>query len=211
MKTEQLIRAMAADTARSPQVTVLLAGAVLAAAALVAVLFLPVLGVRPDLGAALTRVPVLLKQAYPAALAIAAFGAAVRLARPGLGAGGWALALAAVPLVLALAVAVELAVLPAADWGRALIGHSIGVCLPSIVGMSLPLLAGTLWALRSGASTRPALSGALAGLLSAGAATAVYAFSCTEDSPLFYAVWYVLAILGVTGLGALLGARLLRW
>ena len=75
MKTEQLIRAMAADTARSPQVTVLLAGAVLAAAALVAALFLPVLGVRPDLGAALTRLPVLLKQAYPAALAIAALRA----------------------------------------------------------------------------------------------------------------------------------------
>ena len=28
---------------------------------------------------------------------------------------------------------------------------------------------------------------------------------CTEDSPLFYAVWYVLAILVATGLGALPG------
>jgi hypothetical protein len=77
--------------------------------------------------------------------------------------------------------------------------------------MSLPLLAATLWALRRGASTRPALSGALAGLLSGGAAATVYAVHCPEDSPLFYASWYVLAILGATALGALLGARLLRW
>ena len=44
-----------------------------------------------------------------------------------------------------------------------------------------------------------------------GLATAVYAFHCTEDSPLFYAVWYVLAILAVTAVGALVGARALRW
>ena len=40
-----------------------------------------------------------------------------------------------------------------------------------------------------------------------GAAAAVYALHCTEDSPLFYAVWYGLAILAATGVGALLGAR----
>ena len=75
----------------------------------------------------------------------------------------------------------------------------------------MPLLAGTLWALRRGASTRPALAGAVAGLLSGGAAAAIYAVHCTEDSPLFYAVWYSLAILAVTGLGAALGSRVLRW
>ena len=77
--------------------------------------------------------------------------------------------------------------------------------------MALPLLAGTLWALRGGASTRPALTGAVAGLLSGGAAAVVYSMHCTEDSPLFYAVWYVLAILAVTVAGALLGSRVLRW
>jgi hypothetical protein len=34
---------------------------------------------------------------------------------------------------------------------------------------------------------------------------------CTEDSPLFWSFWYVLAILFATALGALLGARVLRW
>ena len=78
-----------------------------------------------------------------------------------------------------------------------MMGSSNGQCLFFIGVMALPLLAGTLWALRRGASTRPGLSGALAGLLSGGAAAVVYSMHCTEDSPLFYAVWYVLAILGV--------------
>ena len=68
-----------------------------------------------------------------------------------------------------------------------MMGQSNGQCLVFISLMSLPLLAGTLWALRRGASTRPALSGALAGLLSGGAAAVVYSLHCTEDSPLFYA------------------------
>ena len=84
-----------------------------------------------------------------------------------------------------------------------MMGQSNGQCVAFISLMSLPLLAASLWALRRGASTRPALSGALAGLLSGGAAAAVYAVHCTEDSPLFYAFWYVLAILGATALGAL--------
>ena len=92
-----------------------------------------------------------------------------------------------------------------------MMGQSNGQCVGFISVMALPLLAGALWALRRGASTRPALSGALAGLLSGGAAAIVYSMHCTEDSPLFYAVWYMLAILGATALGALLGSRLLRW
>ena len=111
------------------------------------------------------------------------------------------------PAVLLLAVAGELLTLPAAAWMPAMMGQSNGQCVGFISVMSLPLLAAALWALRRGASTRPALSGALAGLLSGGAAAAVYAVHCTEDSPLFYALWYVLAILGAARRsGALLGA-----
>ena len=92
-----------------------------------------------------------------------------------------------------------------------MMGSSNGQCVFFIGGMSLPLLAATLWALRRGASTRPGLSGALAGLLSGGTAALVYSVHCTEDNPLFYATWYVLAILGATLVGAILGPRLLRW
>ena len=115
------------------------------------------------------------------------------------------------PLVLAAAVVGELVALPEAAWMPALVGHTSRQCLGLITLMSLPLLAVALWALRRGASTRPTSSGALAGLLSGGAAAAIYAVHCTEDSPLFYAVWYVLAILAATALGAALGRRWLRW
>ena len=59
---------------------------------------------------------------------------------------------------------------------------------------------------RAGArSTRPRASGALAGLLAGAIAAAIYALHCTETSPLFYAIWYGLAILAVTA--ARRGAR----
>ena len=99
-----------------------------------------------------------------------------------------------------------------AAWGLAeFFTRKRRMALPSILLLSLPMLAASLWALRRGASVHPALSGAAAGLLSAGLGTGLYAFFCIEDSPLFYGVWYVLAILGVAALGALVGARLLRW
>ena len=66
----------------------------LVAAAAVAAVFLPIIGPRPDLGAALMQPPVVVKQAVPLILALGAFGAALRLARPGMGVGGWALVLA---------------------------------------------------------------------------------------------------------------------
>jgi hypothetical protein len=34
---------------------------------------------------------------------------------------------------------------------------------------------------------------------------------CPDDSPLFVAVWYPIAIAFMTAVGAALGARLLRW
>jgi hypothetical protein len=211
MRTEQLIRAMAADTTRPKPLGLVLSLGLLAAAALVAAVFLPAMGPRPDLGAALMHTRVLVKHAFPLVLAVAGFGAALRLARPGMGLGPWGAALVAVPLLLGAAVVGELLALPAAAWMPALVGETSRQCLALIGLMSLPLLGAALWALRRGASTHLALSGAIAGLMSGGAAAAIYAVHCTEDSPLFYAVWYMLAILAVTVLGAALGRRWLRW
>ena len=211
MRTDQLIQAMATDTTTSRPVAAVLPAVLLATMLAVALVFLPMMGMRPDFAAAMMRAAVMVKQAVPVLIALGAFGAALRLSRPGGGVGGWALLLAAAPALLILAGAVELMLLPEPDWMPAVMGQSNGQCVGFISMMALPLLAGTLWALRRGASTRPWLSGALAGLLSGGAAAIVYSIHCTEDSPLFYAVWYMLAILGATALGALLGSRLLRW
>jgi hypothetical protein len=64
--------------------------------------------------------------------------------------------------------------------------------------------------LRQGAATRPALSGAAAGLMSGGLAATVYAAHCTDDSPLFVATWYSIGIAGLTVVGAAAGSRVLR-
>ena len=76
---------------------------------------------------------------------------------------------------------------------------------------ALPLLAAALFGLRHGAPTRPALAGALAGLLSAGLAATLYASHCTDDSPLFVATWYTIAAVLVAAIGALAGPRVLRF
>ena len=51
----------------------------------------------------------------------------------------------------------------------------------------------------------------LAGLAAGVVATAIYSLFCTEDSPLFYSLWYSLGICISIGLGALAGRRWLRW
>ena len=47
--------------------------------------------------------------------------------------------------------------------------------------------------------------------MSGGIAATFYAAHCPDDSPLFVAVWYPLAIAILTGLGALAGRFSLRW
>ena len=88
---------------------------------------------------------------------------------------------------------------------------SIDICGRAIVALSVPMLAGLLIALRRGAPVHPTRCGALAGLAAGAFAATIYSLFCTEDSPLFYAVWYSLAIGAVAGLGALLGRMQLRW
>jgi hypothetical protein len=92
-----------------------------------------------------------------------------------------------------------------------LIGNNSKYCLTFIPVISLPLLGAALLGLRHGAPARPALSGAIAGLLSAGFAATLYASHCTDDSPLFVATWYTLATLLVTAVGALAGSKVLRF
>jgi hypothetical protein len=75
----------------------------------------------------------------------------------------------------------------------------------------LPPVAALFLALRAGAPTRPAAAGAIAGLLGGGLAATLYAINCTDDSPLFVAVWYSLAIAAVSLIAAMAGRSMLRW
>ena len=92
-----------------------------------------------------------------------------------------------------------------------LIGSNSRACTMAIPAMALPLLAAALIGLRQGAPARPAVAGAVAGLLSAGLAATLYASHCTDDSPLFVAAWYTLATALVTAIGALAGSKVLRF
>ena len=55
------------------------------------------------------------------------------------------------------------------------------------------------------------LAGAAAGALAWAVASAIYAFHCFDDSPLFVLVWYPMAAIPVVAAGYVMGSRLLRW
>jgi hypothetical protein len=211
MNTEQLIQAISADTQRTSPVESVLPAVFLATALLCGAILLSLMGIRSDLAEALTNLRTILKPALPLALAVGGFGAVLRLSRPGESSGLWPIILAAVPAVVILAMLAAGSELPASEIGTAVIGTSLAACLTAIPLVSLPVAAATLWVLRRGASTRPRLTGAAAGLMSAGAGAALYSLHCTDDSPLFYGTWYTVAILIVTLISAWAGNRLLRW
>jgi hypothetical protein len=85
------------------------------------------------------------------------------------------------------------------------------ICVFNMVLLSLPILAALLFGLRFGAPTRPTLAGAGAGLLAGALAASLYISHCPDDSPIFVAAWFTLAIAVATGIGAMAGSRLLRW
>jgi hypothetical protein len=65
--------------------------------------------------------------------------------------------------------------------------------------------------LRHGAPERPDLAEAAAGVFAGAIGAAFYATHCPDDSPLFVATWYSLAIGLVVVAGKLAGRQLLRW
>jgi hypothetical protein len=69
----------------------------------------------------------------------------------------------------------------------------------------------TLFVLKMGVPTRPAVAGAAAGVLAGTLGAAAYSVVCKNDGGLFVAVWYSVAILIVAGLGAIVGRRALAW
>jgi hypothetical protein len=151
------------------------------------------------------------KLAYAASLAVAAAWLTARLARP---AARVAVPRASVIAVVAAMGALGLAALNATEPGgrqAALFGSSWTTCPWSVLALSLPALAGALWAVRGLAPTRPAAAGFAAGLFAGALGAFGYSLSCPEVSPAFVALWYSLGI-GLSGaVGALLGRRVLRW
>ena len=152
-----------------------------------------------------------LKFAVTLALASSAIVLALHLSRPEATLRGWAWLLL-VPLILLFGgVAAEMMRPQRVPMMTRLIGSNSMLCLAAIPLLSLPLLVAALAGLRHGASTRPAVTGGIAGLLSAGLAATLYASHCTDDSPLFVATWYTIGTALVAAIGALAGQRVLRF
>jgi len=212
METDQLIRTLAADSAhRARPVSLVLALGLLAAAPFSVAMFFAGLGVRPDIMTAMHNPFFDLKLAVALALAISAIAVGLHLSRPEASLRGWAWMLLIPAGLLVGAIASEMMLPQRLPMMTRLMGSNSQLCLTAIPLMSLPLLAATLIGLRHGAPTRPAITGAVAGLLSAGLAATLYASHCTDDSPLFVATWYTIATALVAAIGAGVGARVLRF
>ncbi len=212
MDTDQLIRSLAVDNdQRERPVGSVLATALLITAPVSIVMFFTALGFRKDIATALHNPFFDLKFLVTITVAISAIAISIHLSRPEASLKGWMWLLLIPVGLLSFGIGGEMMMPQRLPWITRLIGSNSKVCMTAIPLLSLPLLIAALVALRHGATTRPALAGAYAGLLSAGFAATLYASQCTDDSPLFVATWYPLAIGLVTAVGALAGSRWLRF
>lgn len=211
--TDALIESLTAEVApvRHRALPLRLAAGLTMGGAVTLALVLLVLGPRPDLIAALHGMSIWMKWGYTLALAAVAVAMAAVLARPERRDPRW-LWFAAVPVVAIAALAArELTATAASDVPALWLGHSWRACPVRVLLLSVPLFAGLLWAFRAFAPTRLRLTGAVAGFAAGACAATLYGLACDETSALFLLTWYSLAIAAATGLGALLGPRMLRW
>ena len=176
--------------------------------ALVMVLWL---GIRPDLMQATATSAYWMKFGYTALLALFAFWATERLARPGSQAD-WAFAgIGAVFLILFAMASMQMMHTPPDARMPLMMGHSAMVCPWRIAILSLPIFVGAIWSLRSLAPTQLILAGAVAGLASGALGAWIYAFHCDESAAPFVLTFYTLGIAALGAAGAVIARPLLRW
>lgn len=212
MDTDKLIKALAAD-GRPPVMPMGRAWtiAAIASSIIAALVFFLLIGPRPDIADAATTVRFLFKFVVTAALFATAFTVLTSLGRP----EAWPRAvlplLLVAPAFLVVAVGAEIAAVPSNEIVARWVGSNSAICMTFIPMIGVGPLAVLLLAMRHGASTRPSLTGAVAGLVAGGLAATFYAAHCTDDSPLFVATWYPMAIGILAILGAIAGKAFIRW
>jgi hypothetical protein len=144
------------------------------------------------------------KMAGAALLACAAFYLARRAAIPGSARASWLLILPGIAPFL-LDVILDPWGPPAGDGGDKV------NCAVAIALAALPALWLILRALKNAAPTRPGWTGALAGLLAGALGAAGHSLACYNDGGVMVALFYGAALIFMTGLGALIGRKTLRW
>lgn len=212
IKTDDLIKALAIDSRRPVLSFPSVWWGAVGLAILVAVsVFFVTLGLRPDFAAAAQTPRFLFKFVVTMSLGVSAFFPACALSRPD---DEWRKAipyLAVAPVLIAIAVIVELFLLPTEIWSARMIGRNSMVCLTYIPLIGIGPLAIFLAVLRHGAPTRPTVAGTVCGIFAGAIAATLYAAQCTDDSPLFVATWYSIAIAGLAVLGAVGANIVVRW
>ncbi len=169
------------------------------------------LGVRPDLPAALSLPMFWVKLAFVAALGLASARCVLRLSRPGISLGSAPHALAAPVAAMGLLAALALTQAEPAARPPLIFGQTWQTCPFNIALLSLPTFAVGFWAMKGLAPTRPALAGAAVGLFAGTVGALVYVLHCPELAAPFLATWYVIGMTIPALAGALIGPRLLRW
>ena len=211
MKTDELITLMTQDAPVGLRYGRALALALGAGIVFSVLLLVVTIGLRHNMTSVFETARVLFKIVVTLVLAVLAVRLAGRMGRPGEDTRLPALLLAVPAVMIVAAVLAELMAVPADAWRASLVGSNALFCLFFVPVLSLAPLAALFWALRKGAPQDPAVAGAAAGLAAGAIAAAIYAWHCPDDSPLFLATWYTIAIAAVTTAGALLGRRWLRW
>jgi len=213
MKTDDLIQALSTDLppASSRRLDRRLLLCLIPAGALVLVAVGLWLGFRPDLMPAMRGPTFWAKAAYTAALGVGGFWLLARLGRPGADARPPLILLGATFSIVAAMAIQELFAMPMPERMPAVMGDSARVCAPNIFMLSVLAAPLVFWASRALAPTRPMLTGAAAGLLTAGLAATLYGLHCPEHTAAFVAVWYTLGMALAVAAGALIGRFAFRW
>lgn len=213
MKTRDLVARLASDVSPVDRSTVprLLNRALMHGLAGSALLLVALYGVRCDMPTLILTTMFWVRLAFPLAIIATAMKLAARLGRPG---APLRLAWFAVALPIATMLLAGGSVLLATPPGyrlQLMLGTTWRTTTASVVLLSLPSLAAMICAMKQLVPTRLALAGAGAGLLAGAQGLLVYSLYCPEMAVPFWGVWYVLAIVTTTAVGAAIAPPCLRW
>ena len=211
MKTDELITMLSQGVGPAHRVSVAprLLRAALVGGLVAATIVLTILGLIPN--EMFFEPGPWIKIAYASTLGLAAAWLFSRLGKPGASDTQALLCVLGVVMIMGFSGLMSYLGTPEAERATALMGHSWLVCPWAILGLSLPVMAGSFWAMKGLAPTNLPLAGAACGLFSGSVAALVYALACTEPAAPFIAIWYTLGIAMCGALGALLGPKLLNW
>lgn len=211
MKTTELINLLSSEAGPANTVSVgkRLLPAGIAGGLLAIALAVGILGFIP--GTMFAEPGPWIKIAYAGSLVLAAAALLARVGKPGASSKQAIYAVLGTALLMGMTGAASYMATPESERAAALLGHSWLVCPWTILGLSLPVMAGAFWVMKGLAPTNLPLAGAACGLFSGAVAALAYALACTEPAVPFIAVWYSLGIVLCSALGAMLGPKLLNW